>query len=458
MAYNKEDIIFELVRNAIRTKYSDLPSDVIQITKRFILDTIGTAFAGSSAPGCRNIVDLINKRGGKKESTIWIHGGKVPSECAAFANSVMAHAQDFDDTHDKAVLHANTSVLPAALALAERESKNGKDLLTAVALGVDFFCRMGLASLSLGGWVFSSTIAYFASTVASCKILNFDETKTVNALGIVYSQVAGNIQCLIDETLTKRIQPGLGARAGVFSSLLSDVGITGPSNILEGKYGFFNLYQNGKYDQNTLLAELGKHFEGTNLSMKPYPCCRATHAAIDVALEYVRKEKVQENEIDNITFYVPPIVKDLVGRPFEIGANPQVDAQFSIPYTVATAIIKKDVFLQDFKENIVRSSPALNLAKRITVIEDKKIEDTKALAPVTMQIKMKNGRVVSKQASTIKGSPDNPMTMQESIEKFKKCVEYSEKPLSKSKIEDSINIIINLDEVQNISQLLKLLV
>lgn len=457
MAYEREDVVHELVRTAVRTKYGDLSSDVIQITKKFVLDTIATSFAGSRSSDCKNIVDLINGRGGKEESTIWTYGGKVPAESAAFANGVMAHARDFDDTHDKAVLHANTSVLPAALALAERERKNGKDLLTAVALGVDFFCRIGLASPSLGGWVFSSTIAYFASTVASSKMLNFDETKMLNALGIAYSQVAGNMQCLSERTLTKRIQPGLGARAGVFSSLLADAGITGPSNILEGKYGFFNLYQNGKYDRNTLLAGLGKHFEGTNLSMKLYPCCRATHAAIDVALEYVRKNEVQENDIDNITVYVPPIIHDLVGKPFEIGTDPQVDAQFSIPYTVATAIIKKDVFLQDFDESIVRKSPALNLAKRITVKRNKEIQNPKALAPVTMNINMKDGRVVTKQTSTIKGSPDNPTTMEESIEKFKKCIEYSEKPLSTRRVEDSINMINNLDEVHNINQLAELL-
>ena len=128
------DLAYDLAANAAKVKYTGLPEDVIEITKKFILDTLATTLAGSSAPGCNTVIDYVKENGGRKESTIMVYGGKVPSAEAAFANGMMAHALDFDDTHDEAVIHANVSVMPAALAMAEgKGGVSGKDLIEAIA-------------------------------------------------------------------------------------------------------------------------------------------------------------------------------------------------------------------------------------------------------------------------------------------------------------------------------------
>ena len=114
------DLAYDLVSYAASTKYDDLPLDVVNITKRFILDTLATTIAGSTASGCRTIADQVKDWGGREESAILIYGGKAPAPEAAMVNSMMAHALDFDDTHDEAVLHANVAVLPTALAVAEQ--------------------------------------------------------------------------------------------------------------------------------------------------------------------------------------------------------------------------------------------------------------------------------------------------------------------------------------------------
>jgi len=447
------DIVQRFAENMVKTDFNDISSDVMEITKIFILDTFGTALAGSSAPGSKGVVEMLKAQGGSKDAHIWTYGYEVPLESAAFINSVMAHARDFDDTHDRAIVHANTSVLPAAFSLAEQRNKSGRELLTAVALGVDFSCRIGLAAPSLSGWIHSSTLAYFASTLASCKVAGFDADKTINALGIVYSQVAGNTQCLVEGSLTKRMQPAFGAKGGVFACLLAEAGITGPKKILEGKYGFFNLYQGGNYNRDTLIKDIGRHLEGKNLSMKPYPCCRATHAALDITLKIVNEQDIDPENIESIIFNVTPLIYDLVGKPFKIGTNPQVDAQFSIPYTTATAITRKDISLKDFENSVIINSPALELTKRIQVIADSDGVDPKALVPVTINMKMKNGKVISRQANAIKGSPEDPMSMQECFEKFKKCNEYSEKPLKEKKLNDLIELIMNMENLKNVSKL-----
>ena len=375
----KVDAIRPIVDNIVRIQFEDIPKDVINNATLFILDTIGTALAGSSAPGVAAVVDHLCDNGGKEETTIWSFGHRVPAEAAAFANGVMAHARDFDDTHDEAIVHANTSVLPAAMAVSEALHRTGKDLLTAVVLGVDLSCRMGLAAPSLGGWIHSSTLGYFGSTAAASKLAGCSSEQMLNAMGIVYSQVAGNSQCLIEGALTKRMQPALGAKAGVFSTRLAERGVTGPTQPLEGKYGFFNLYQQGKYSRDRLLSNLGTHFEGINLSMKPYPCCRCTHAPIDTILDIISEVEVAENNIEAITVYVPPVVMDFVGRPFTIGPSPQVSAQFSIPYTIATCILKKDIFIEDFEDEAVKNSQAAKLAAQIQVVEVPNAENPKGI-------------------------------------------------------------------------------
>ena len=268
-----KDLAYDLAGNAVRVKYDDLPKDVVEITKKFILDTLATMIAGSSAPGCKSVVDLVKDWGGKEESTIMMYGGKVISENAALVNSMMAHAIDFDDTHDVAILHANASVLPAALAMAERKGGiTGRDLIAAVATGVDLMCRLGLGVIGQLSWHFSSTIGYFAATIATGKILGLDEDKLLHAMGIAYSQCAGNVQCIVDGGLTKRLQPAFAARASILSSILAQNGITAARNIFEGQYGFFPLYHGGKYDRKRIIKNLGTEFEGKNLSVKLYPC------------------------------------------------------------------------------------------------------------------------------------------------------------------------------------------
>jgi 2-methylcitrate dehydratase PrpD len=437
--------------------YCSLPDNLINITKKFILDSIGTSLAGTCAPGCKEIVKLFTELGGSKESSLIGFNEKLTSTAAAFINSMSMHALDFDDTYDPAAMHCYTSVLPAALALAEsRGNVSGKELINAAALGVDLCARLGVAINSPLSWIRTATCGSFAAALTACKILNLDKEKILNAFGIVYSQTSGNAQCLIDGGLAKRMQPAFAARAGVLSALMSELDLTGAKDVFEGKFGFFNLYERGDYNRFKCLENLGNEFYGTKLSIKPYPCCRMTHASIDAALYIKENYKVTATEIEKIELYTSKMVKDMVGNSFKIRESPQVDAQFSIPYTVSVTLCKGKPFINDFYDHNVRSSENRCLADKINVITDNEL-DQRDIKSASIKLYLNSGNIIRQKINVFKGNPDNPLSDIECIEKFKKCANFGLKKFTQGELEQLIYKLLNLEKIKDISEITCLL-
>jgi 2-methylcitrate dehydratase PrpD len=453
------DAMEVLANYVVQTKYEDLPRDVVERAKYFILDTFGVAIAGSTSPGTVEIIKLVQEWGGKPESTILMYGTKVPSYHAAFANSVLTHARELDDTHDVVRGHYNVSILPASLAVAEANvGVSGKDLITAVVLGIELMFRVGKGMPDYLGWHNTSTLGAFGAAAAAGKVLKLNPKQMLDCLGIVYSQIGGNHQCLVDGALTKRIQPAFSSMAGVRSAYLASRGIDGPRNVLEGKYGFYNVYGRGKYDREVIVNDLGGDYGIRTLSVKPFSSCRFTHPAIGAALDLMNEAPINPNDIDEVVFKATRLTLDLVGRPFEVGDNPEVSAQFSIPYTVATALLTRRVFIDDFTEASINRPEVRALTKRIRVEVDESIPNQILPVPLTMVIKLKNGQILSKEVRTIKGSHEEPLSQKELVNKFGQCMEYSLRPFSAKKIDQAVQLLSNLDEIENISTLTESLV
>ncbi|HNT69280.1 MAG TPA: MmgE/PrpD family protein [Syntrophorhabdaceae bacterium] len=450
------DATSRILQHIEQTQFHDLPEAVVENTKRFILDSIGVALAGRNSPGCREVVDLVKEWGGKPEAVIMSYGGKVPAPWAAMANSTMMHALDFDDTLDESALHAHVSVLPAALAAAESAGNvSGADLINAVVLGVDIVCRLGLSTKRPLSWIRTATCGTFGAAVAAGKIIGLDRERLAHVLGIAYSQTAGNAQCLIDGGLVKRMQPAFSAKSGVLSAFLAQKGITGARGFLEGQYGFFNLYESGDYDRERLAEGLGKEYGGMKLSIKPYPSCRMTHASIDAALGAKSDYDIDPSSIEEIVVHVSKMAQEMVGQPFAIRDNPQVDAQFSIPYTVATALLRGDVFLDDFEERTIRDARVAELAKKVRVVVDPALPE-RGMDSANLFVHCK-GNIYSKKIDTMKGNPRNPLSSDECIEKFLKCVGYGRLEGLKDKTPSIIERVLHLEALENIGGLTALL-
>jgi 2-methylcitrate dehydratase PrpD len=458
------DAICDLAKYIVNTRYDDIPRNVVEIAKKFIIDSVGVGMAGSSAPGNVEIMDLIKEWGGKKESSILVYADKVPAPAAAFANSILIHSNDYDDTHGRTATHANVTALPAALSIAEKMGSTGKEFITAVILGVDVTCRLALASNLFHGWHNTATVGIFGATAAASKILGLNEAQMVNAMGIAYSQAAGNRQGRQDGALTKRLQPAFSTRAGVTAAFLAQRGVTGARNVIQGEWGFFRLYHDAsrKFEPDkwaeVLKEGLGERFEVVNLGIKPYPCVRCSHAAIDGALGLATQRNIEAREIEDVTIYTNQRVIDTAGSPFEIRTDPLVDAQFSIPYTVAAALIRKKINLDTFEEKTIRDPDIGKLAASVKVVLDPGFKESVGVeGPIKIRIKMKDGSALEQRVEFASGHSQNPLTEEQFSEKFRDCLKHAAKPISLKKIEKTFSMLAEIDEVNNISQVVRAL-
>ncbi|MFC1906788.1 MmgE/PrpD family protein [Chloroflexota bacterium] len=456
------DLENRIVDFIVNTGFNNLPDEVVAATKLNILDTLCCALGGSGAPGCREVVRLFTGQGGMKSSSVLVYGGKVPPQAAGLVNATMAHALDFDDTHDKAVLHAGVTTVPAALAMDEYlGAVSGKEMITAVALGIDVVCRMGLATKSWIGWILTALYGYFGAATVAGKLLRLDSEGMMNALGIAYAQASGNQQSVIDGALTKRLQPGFAASGGILAALLAREGITGARSVFEGKSGIFNLYGRTDYEPAALVSELGQRFEVTNLSYKPYPCCRIAHSAITAAMSLVGEHNIVTDRIQEVTIEVSKLAYKSLCLPVDIKNKPRnvVDAQFSIPYATAVALATKKVSINDFTEDAIHRPEILELMTQLRCYPDDRITRAagREISPAKVTVKLTDGKQYSAAVDYPKGHINNPMTREEFDRKLVDCVACAAIPMEKTVPGQLTRLVERLEDVEDIGEISALL-
>ncbi len=340
-----------LAEHVCGTGFTDLPAAAVTATKRDIQDTLGAMLGGSVAPGLAQLTGLVKHWGGRQESSLLLIGGMVPAPQAALINATMGHALDFDDTFDRAGnIHPGTSTLAASLAVAEmRGGASGSDFVLAVTVGLDVACRLALAATVDRGWHRTAAFGIFGATAAAGKLLRLNVAQMVDAFGIAYSQAAGTRQCIVDGALTKRLQAGQAASGPVLSAILAREGFTGAHQVFAGRFGFFPMYQPGGYDLDAITDGLGHVFRGVELSFKPYPSGRPNHAILDAALELYRRLDLSTADmgvgIDEVVITMnPQVYRDQFSpEPGKRRPSQVVEAQFSIPFLVAAALVRGKV-------------------------------------------------------------------------------------------------------------------
>jgi 2-methylcitrate dehydratase PrpD len=449
----------ELVRFVCHATYKDLNPEPLGTIRNQLLTVLGTTIAGSTQAGCQTLIDFYLSQGGKQEATILIHGGRIPAQAAALVNGVMARALDFDDALAPGV-HIGASTVPAALAAAElRGGIDGREFVTALLVGAETGVRLNLPEAGYNGLDPTGICTVFAATAAASRVLGLNEEETWNALALAFNRAGGSFQCNVDGALAVRVIQGWVAESALMCARLAREGITGPKNFLQGVYGYYPVYGRGLVDPQKALADLGSRFECQKILFKKYPSCGLTLGSTDLVLGLLADSEgkdVTADTVDRVKVKVPPYTYKLVGHPFEMGTTPRVNAQFSIRYCVANALIRRSSRLAHFEEDSIRNPQVLDLARRVEVVVDPAME-LRGHTPVDMTVYMKDGRELSRRIDIAPGFPGNPLTKEEQEARFRDCIAYAKKPLPKEKVEGIVESVSRIDQLSDVRALIPLL-
>ena len=421
-AHTAEPTLDSFIDWSLRLRWEALPGTTRAMVKRELLDYLGAAIAGRAVAGMPPWLKVLIDMGGRPDAAV-IGGPRVPAPIAALCNGYFGHVLEFDDTHDEAVLHAGSAAIPAAMAAAGLCGRlQGRGFCEAMLLGIELTCRLGVATrlnLVEGGWIYTALLGHFGATLATARILGATPEATRHALGIVYCLASGNHQSTREGASTKHVQPGFAASNALLATLMAGGGLDGVKQPLTGEDGLSRVYLHDSFDARRAMADLGTRFEIDRLSFKPYPTCRLTHPAISAALRLHAELGDAVHQAERIELIIGPQAHDVVGRAVAERLTPatRVAAQFSVYWCVAAALVHGKLTPRQLVEEI---PPSARMQACIARIECR--ADTAAtqrdVGGCTLRAHGPFGTREAREANA-KGHPDNPLSNDELLAKFK---------------------------------------
>ena len=451
---SERDAIRRFAEHVAGTGYEDLPEPAAAATRTFLLDTLGVGMAGSAAPWTQRLMETQRLSCPGDQARIWSHGTRLSAAGAAVCNAWQIHNAEFDCVHEGAVVHTFTVPVAAALAWAEREGGvGGRELLTALALGVDVACHLGVASKSPLRFFRTATAGAFGAAATIGRLAGFDSATLVNAFGAVLGQLSGTMQAHVEGSPMLGMQVGLNARNAIVACDMAARGIAAPQAVLEGPFGFYSLFE-GEHVLGTVLGELGRTWRVTEVSHKPWPSGRATHAVIDACLQFRERlglDRTGGDAVEQVTARVPPLVHRLVAR--RVTDDMDVSyARLCCRYVAAVALLRGRVGLDDFRPAALRDSEVLELARRVDVVADGS-SDPNALVPVTVEIMLRDGRRETRRFEVMYGHPARPMTRTAQLDKFRRNCESAARPIAPEAAERIIATVARLESLPDVTVL-----
>jgi 2-methylcitrate dehydratase PrpD len=458
----------ELVDKAISTNYDDLPPEVVTACKKSIVDLIGVAIAGSTTPVAKKLFEVVSQWQGKPEASVFLRDTALPAHEAVFINATMGRALDFNQYHFSTGTQPPPTMVPVGLATAELCGKvSGRDFIGAVAIGSEVMCRMRMVPdycSGLSGWV-GDVCGIFGGAITAGKLMGFNSEQMFNALGLAYSQSAGNVQGVRDVGggATLSLQQGLSARAAMLSAILGKNGLGTSKRFLDSQGGFYEVYYRGiHHDLSRLMDGFGKRYEVMNLAIKPYPSCGYTLCPIDNVLDIVKKNHLKGQEIDKIVLRVGQAAYNNVCHPRETKSRPKTvgDAMFSIPYTIGSAIFSGEVFLEDFSAEAIKDAQRLKEVDKVECLLDQDIEAEASKLSLRLSLNIaevftRDGKNFSQKMLHVKGSPEKPMTFAECAEKARRCAQFA--GFSAEKMDMLVERIDRLEQLEDVNVITELL-
>lgn len=406
-----------------RLTWDQIPAEVRQAVPERVLDLVSVA-AGASGDGLiRRIAGFYEAQNSTGTCHVWGYEKPYPLSVAALLNGMLAHTLELDDVHTASKTHGSASLIPAAWACAEYLGKSGKDFLTAVVAGYETVARIGMAlgvtSHRNRGWHATSTCGVFGCAAACAKLLELDTEGILSALGMAGTQSCGVWAFLEDGSSCKALHTGRAAANGLEAAFLAQAGMTGPEHILEGRDGGLLYAMSDGGEAQKISQGLGTKWEILEMDMKPYPCCRSTHCAVDCALALRSQVNVEQIERITVSTYLVGYKQCAVS---EGCLRPQcaLDAKFSTPYCVAAALIYGRVSMKEFEPQIVSDRRVQSLLRKVAVVPEARFTSQyPGHWGCEMKIDIKDAGSCQYEVRDPSGSVARPLTRAQAVNKAK---------------------------------------
>jgi 2-methylcitrate dehydratase PrpD len=438
---------------AATTPSDRIPDEARTAARRHLLDCIGVALAAASEPPGRMITDLVREAGGTPDARLLGSGIASSALEAAWGNGALAHLLDYDDT---GFSHPTACILPAALAIAERGRASGRDLVAALVVGYEVFERLSVSArpyeptLRARGYHPTSVYGCPAAAAAAGRLLGLDASRMAVALGLAAANGSGLTQHF--GTWGKGVHAGNAARAGVTGALLAAKGYRADEEVLEGRYGFFNaIHGPGNHDLSRIGHGLGQEWAivEPGLTIKRYPACGGVLRAVDAALALRAEHAIAFDQVERIEVETHP---DLLETVRFVAPTHGFQGKFSLDYCVAAAVLDGRVDLDSFTDAHAaspRMRQALAAVQVITRPEWGASWFARRQNPVT--IHLRDGRAVRKEVEHPRGSPRNPMTRDELLEKYRGC---ASRALPFERVERAIALLEDVEKIDDVRTLM----
>jgi 2-methylcitrate dehydratase PrpD len=409
------------------------PAEVRTSVRQRILDIVGLEAAALMLDTSDAALAFVDSQGGSGQAHVVGRGEAVPAAWAAFANGVLAHSLDYDDTHLPSVLHPSASVVPAGLAAAEHHGAGGTTVLDAIGVGIEVVVRLGMAGYDRAsndsiffahGQHATSICGAVGSAVTAGLLAGFEEERIVHTIGVAASMASGIIEANRTGGTVKRMHCGWAAHSGVTAAQLVEAGFTGPPTALEGRFGFFEAFLHGTFHPDAIVSGLGQDWAVPGIFFKPYPANHFTHTGLDAARR-LREKGLQPEEVDTAVLGVAPSTVRTIGEPLEVKQQPETayQAQFSGPYLVALGLLGGGGLgaeLDDFTDASARDPERRALMARIRVEADERCgEIYPHQFPAILRVRTRDGRELVEEVLVNRGGPDDPLTDDELRQKFR---------------------------------------
>ncbi len=467
-----QDASRKLARHATTLRYEAIPRELLELTKQCVLDTLGVAIGASGINDEAKLVhDYVRDLGGKAESTIWGFGGKAPAPWAVFVNGSLGHMLDYDDVSDGG--HVSISTIPPAFAVAEKlAGVNGKDFLTAIVAGTDIHTRLSLAIdipdwTMAEGWFATQLFGFISGAATAGRLLNLDEAKMENALGIGYNQMSGSRQMAVGAaTHMRAMQAGISGQAATAAAEMARRGIIGDKEFLEGRYGVFHNYvRTGTPDWDAVIGDLGTRFPLLNThGFKVWPACAYTRPTNAATLILRNTHKLKPEDVAAITIIGGTGGTQLLCEPLDKKRRPQVsiDGKYSIPFTTGVMMARGNVKLRDYTDAGLRDPAALAMADKVSyrAVPGAKMErggSSGSIGMVAVEIKTKDGRVLTSQPDSVPGDPKQRVGWEVIESKFRDCVSFAAKPIAAKNIDRVIELVRDLENQRDVTEIMRLI-